>query len=353
MAGVHRKSDAFIVQWSDTDTFSIPKMEESWNGWNYRPDEARTASEIKSGRNKSFGMGREGSRLAKQWFEDYIRSDIQRHKGQVPKALVPKPVPPGGIGSSYRPAMAIIVDHPTFGQIRLTAAQGTNSVTYSVEANRYVAMLTDVGARFTLGSLAKPTTCGSVTVQASASTTVQDLFKAWLKDPVGVTVAKTHEDGLRKLFDLYEIPEIHDVPEPIRNGEQEYAGFTFVSTQDAHLLFGKGRELAIKGGVPALGELVTALNHGNAKVRLVKQYDYASNEYAVTGVSIRVEASEEHGNRHGHEVVITTDGVKVVCGYVDDEKAWIEYQRRHAADLLSSLGQSTVARETTEYKMKE
>lgn len=102
-------------------------------------------------------------------------------------------------------------------------------------------------------------------------------------------------------------------------------------------------------------KLQTAFEHLGIDFRVGTSVDYSSEERKryVSGLTIEIPGNrkDEH-NQEGHTVEISEHGVKIECGYRNNEEKWQEYMKRQAADWLQDMQATTPTTTFEDYEYK-
>jgi len=348
-----------MISWGPTDQFKIPRIEHSWNGWYYRPSVARTPYEIKHGKNKSFGMSIDGSNAATRWLQGYVADEIDKHRSKLPTSLTPRPKDALENPYPYKPSLAITYEHPVWGSVCFAAREGTGmhrNNTVSVTASRIAWLYIPETQKTAMWPTVEKNQMSGFKV-AEWNADKETMFTDFLRDPIGYV---SDVSGLD--LSVLDPPEIWNIPEPdtkdsvpLKSNDQlvrdENRNLTLHVLNNAHFAFSRAKTLVTQAGSEPMADFLSLLSRDQGvTVELIRSY--MNGDYVLEGLRVVVPGDENDNNQHGHRIYLTTEGVQVDCGYVKDEKRWLDYQKRHALDVLNRLG-GKPASEMTEYKMKE
>lgn len=327
-----------IVTWANGETLMIPITYSSWNGWWYRPKEARI------NKKKTFGQTSVGQRAAREWFIHFVKMQFGRRNWEIPTSVSPKSTP-----KPYGHAIELEWTHPLWGttHVGVDGERYSSCVTVTANPIAFLYAGIDPGQVITAKGVVD---LGTASVQLrEKNETYTSALQRWAKDPLRATI-DVLGDKIARLFELVEFPHLQEVT-PEEAGTFQQDGVKVTSNGTAHLYFERANKLAIIAGIDGILNFVDAMpfHHVTAKILTT----YLTGQGAVpTGIEFVIPAMEgEKGRDHDHLFQITMSGVTVKCGYVEDENRWVDHQKRHAADVLKSMMSIETTKEHSEYKL--
>lgn len=315
------------------------------NGWIYRPDEARTADEIRKGTNKAFPRSPAYNTSADDWFASFLNNEIGTNRGWAVPDRIEKPVSlfPGVKGDSLTVAWRsqpwgwVVLSVQTIERSGSYYDKRTNrSVTYSIECHEAV----DWWIKQRAGSTVTRSTSKKMDSR-------KEMFKAvqqFMQDPWGEVTknisawdrwygaVKPPAEFLRDL----EFPTYTNDP------ENDHDGIFAVSRgMGKFWRDGEVTEIMSHGdGWTAMLELFDAFRFLGYEVSVNRRFSYQDAESAIESITITIPEDPEelsHSRKTDHSITLHKKGIDVECGYVKDEKRWLERETRKAREVMSLM----------------
>ena len=328
-----------------SDLLEPPTIHQSGNGWIYKPDEARTPQEIRSGKNKAWPRDRTGRQYHAEWHQQYMQRQLANRQWVLPSKIGNPVIDKPRIADN---TLAVVWKSEPWGwqKVELQIRDGRDSY-YNRNANavtlRYV-ISTHKAAIWYMERNVNTiySNWGGMAETLSADKTPEDrdhareLVRKWASDPWGETLQAINANNLTdvirppidKMVGLAFSDSIHDDEE-----------FQAIATGHANFWREGTVERVMKDQTAwnELHRLLSGFRYLGYSVMV--SMDYQNKE--ITGLSFEIPKDTKDLSRksrqEGHTIKITRDGIIVECGFVTDEKRWIERETRKAKEQLASI----------------
>jgi hypothetical protein len=337
---------------ADPDIFNPPVILTSGNGWIYKPDEARTPQEIRRGLNKAWPRERVDYRVPDhhtEWHKAFIQNELDRRGWALP-TKIEKPTRDSFYAGNH--SFAIHWNSEPWGwqcislDIREPSQYGHGDknviLTYGAQSHPatswYESRVVEDPYRGN-GSY-------SYNMKFQDRDEVREAVRRWLVDPWGETSAHLKVNPHR----LVEIM----TPPIEKMGTVEYLdddidGVT--DDLDFYGLYSGNAEFWTKGKIEqimksdvaweALEKVIKVFEFTGYHLRVNTEYNYySSSDSAITGLTIEIPDdpnSTKKARKKGHKITIDRSGISVSCGFVQDEKLWMDREKRMARDHMALL----------------
>ena len=359
------------IVYANGDTFQLPEIRHSGNGWVYKPDSLRSELEIKRGKNKVWPRTT-GDRDAGEFLVRELERHFNSRNWEKPSAITN---PVENLSTTHGPHYKIGWNDPVFGwtgvslQIQPSDNGYRNSsgkVTWELNTHVIAEMLldqsvshADTGRWVGYDGSAKRNHSMSFNRGDDEREGLAKAVKAFKADPWGSVIKQITEDDPTTYNNLVS-SSIHPPPgikqvtyESNKDGKSLYeAARTGIGLDDNGFwseiggnadFFEAGYvEQVLKDSLNwvALSELVKALRFCGVQVSVESQWEFENGERVstVSGFTINI---PKQGEQHHHNVRITSTNadprVEIECGYENDERLWVERKQRQAAEQMRSL----------------
>jgi len=332
------------------DLLQPPVILTSGNGWVYKPDEARTPHEIKRGLNKAWPRSRQDYGIKTyhdEWHSEFMRNELESRGWKLPTKIEKPQMSPRRVGND---SFAIHWNSQPWGwqsismNIREPSHYGYGdkkmTVTYSVQSHPAI----DWYDQEKVGDVYGGSGTHSHNVSTMDRDAVRDMVRKWTADPWGETMA--HIPDTNRLQEIMQ-PPVEKMQNLTYLDDYDDAGdgldFYGISAGNADF-WTKGKiEQVMKSDVAweALTRVLKAFEFTGYEIRVTTEYDYYGNkDLPITGIEIEIPKDPDSTKRsrsEGHTVKIDRDGIGVTCGFVQDEKLWMEREKRMAREHMALL----------------
>ena len=340
------------VMWANGDSVTLPDINTSGVGkWYLKSPEANPKPNA-----KSFGLGYHGKDAATIWMKDRLTVALDAHGWAIP-ARIEKALSLENRRYSHRPAMFVTYPTEPFGDVSLGfefqqyawKEDDKYAVTFTVDYHALAAMLVTKQIKPWINQLVLS---GKIDI---ATSDLPAAISKWVKDPWKHTfhwLEEAYQDSGNRSLNYSDIAVGH-VPKlakllkptvPIGNLKfidqpcEREDGVRWASFRGADLFVGGIDRVkhVVFENLDTIRRVTEAFEHLNVNFDVTTEYWQGDN--AITGLTIETAADAQRGSRHPHEIVFHKDvGVSVTCGYEEDEDKWIDYQKRHAAEVLTEI----------------
>jgi hypothetical protein len=323
-----------VIEWANGKVFSPPRIDSSWNGWWYRPDEARTPKDIQSGKKSTFGRGHEGAKAAKAWLTDFCQRKLDSFNWELPSKISNPRDTQNGRGFS---ATTI---HPIWGNVTynahvLSRAYGSNPTTsyctYTVTCHPLAKTFFNQYVTEELYDWHDE----QITYVGKEGEAVQD-FTAFAHDPIKAC-NKRIESPL--LTFLQTDDDVVDLPWETALANPKFRNKVYFYGDQKNMYFIEGyAHEAVIDNYDGFMKVIRGLKSLGVDISTTTR-DFGESKYLL-GLNFNVPANPAKGQQHEHTIDINLEqGINVECGYVADEQRWIDYQQRNAANYLQELAE--------------
>ena len=330
----------------DTDLFQPPAIHSSGNGWVYKPDEARTPHEIKRGLNKAWPRERyNNSEKPNEWLSNFVQSGIEARGWKLPTKIerpaLSQPLISGNVFMvtwfddlwGWQGISLEIND----GRSRYYNNQGM-SATYRLHLHSATEWWRKQRVESGSNGNGRGLTTNSNGIKIDNREDMRVLAARWVADPWNETAK--HFEGYYELI-RPPVEEMQNLDYPKeREDNDDHNVHAFTSGNAAFWLRGTIDQVMTKDVAwKALQQLVEAFKFTGYEVRVDTNYTYANDGQEITGIKIEIPTDINNvKSRHtDHSFHITPEGITVECGFVDEEKRWIERETRMARDHMALL----------------
>jgi hypothetical protein len=342
---------------------TIPKIQ-SYGGWVYRPNEARTQSDIDRAVNKTFSRTTK-TEAPTAWMRQWFQNNLDR-LGWPEIQLVEKAHGEWEAPSTTQ-GMQVAFNHPNLswqslrlviekdseepGYVNLQLAWGGLNIQQWYNTRR-------VPQDISYSNPILTQELGLITKKRLLPNTAYEFAARFGHNPV--KVAKQHWAS----FPVDTSPPMNwDAVEPQKSRygratsyEQEPG--VVLSTDQSHV-FWRNRKHAKRVLIKSeatLRELASALDHHGVVASLQTSviYDRSSEDYGKSYLDtarFTIPPSSDDANRLGHTFEFTQRGMAITCGYQEDEEKWEEMQKRHMTDWIAEMKDSLTIDEYEDYEI--
>lgn len=355
----------------------VPEIAEA-AAWYYRPDEARTQKEIDRGTNKSFGRSRDGALAAKEWLRQHLKQEFEKHDWS--------PVAKIGFPSQYNShdqqkssasnlsggMVANYFDTALGWQTLKLTISGSNGTTGNTQDLQ--ARIEWTGWNFQKWFFEHQVHEDDIVLRTPLRRVMLDTAQFRVSQDKAYEVAGRFAKNPIETFEHYRkvtsAEVLHfprrakwDVPltwpdKPnLRNDPFDAADGVELQTDQEHI-FWRNRQNIEKVLIDSRSQLdvvAKMLSHLGVNTRFDVRsiYDRNDENYGksyLESVQFQVPRTSDDNNRLGHSFTFSSSGIRVECGYVEDEERWEDIQKRHMADWLTEMTDTTETKEYEEYE---
>lgn len=347
------------ITWPDGTTFATPIIAESENGWVYKPPSIATRTD------KSFGRGWEGQREARQWATQRLERFVRNKAYKTPSV-----VKVDRISNSTYQNQLVVHWHSTWGTFRFSIMIRPPDYRQS----QFDVLFEEVAPSIAIGIIERKLNPGGVSggylvpelspyVDYVRTQTrvkydkdpadIRKVMTDWAANPVTTTLrelrtirsldpatsnairfARFLADNINFPTAMFELNYDSDSQEIDTPMGQIWLG----SGGNVHLYRSGAAEQIVQVNMERLGELLDAFRFLGIQVYIGQSY--MGDEQVVDRVTFSIPADEDSEDPYrelGHSVDITPNGVSVTCGFVKDEKRYLERQARLAQKFLTEI----------------
>lgn len=317
--------------YADSTIYKPPVILRSSNGWLYKPDDLRSADDIRLGRNRSF------PRSDAEWSaSEYVWGELKKHhEGRDYE----KPVSASDIArypsTGWGDELVAAFWDTTFGWVSMVlnirkSKEDEYEFTYSLKGSVLLRWLAEREVSDRGGS-------ADWSCDKTYSTTTSHV-QAFIDDPYGVVTDLLDIpafDGTR----LLDPPDLSNMDYK-RDRDFSDEENTFSSSKNNALFYKEGviKEIfASESNWEILEEFFAALRYVGFSLK--PTWTYGSRGYNDKSLSGLVISVPEQSNMHEHTVTINAlnPHVTIDCGYMHDEHRWLDRKKREAVDQMAEL----------------
>lgn len=340
------------ILFDDGTTVDLPEIH-STNGWVMRPPAARTEYEIRTGTNKSFGRGYDGERTADGWYNGLLNR-ISRDHGHKKIAAIGRTrrgmTPAGVIPHAYGDSIGVYWTDPVFGPVGYAMGISSPSSEGRVTITERLAGLAI--ARDWPNDLTRDSVSPNFVELIGAQTlnlTVEQVYRrveTFTRNPSDTLAGMLRQKRTQLTPPTLDIDWSLIKDEPRFNSNDGTWGLT-IGGNARMWMDRRAPEKVFTEAAASLSKLFAAYQFLGVKVHI----SYDGMPFGYRGQQDDIKAEVEYvdvkvpshlggkDNRHDHSIRFHGAGVNITCGYVKDEEAWIDYEKRHAEDFLKEFSQ--------------
>ena len=334
------------ITYMDGTTFELPQIQQSSNGWTYKPDAMRTEWEIQRGKNKVWPRT-EGHHEAKEWYWKQIEAHFAKNK-DVPLLIEGKVKAPN---SQSGDSLNVCWNTKLWGwiSISLQVDQRDSLLTYTI-------VVPDV-AKILLAGVTSHNTSQydhrSYISYEVGATHISDRVKAFIEDPW---------ESIKQFAESLEWDRVLGTPPEAVRGQDYKKDHENYNAHDRHdstptgevRSTSSGNGLFYRKGVvekitrnhhnwEALNELLSALQFTGFTIKPRFTYNYLDrNNEILSGVTIDI-PPQDGMEAHSVSIEATNPHVTVTCGFQQDEDKWIDRKKRQADEQLAEMTRDLAA----------
>lgn len=338
------------IQHGPTDLFEPPVVHRSGNGWVYKPDEARTPHEIKRGLNKAWPRsprhsGNSADEKASVWLDDFIQAELQRHAWAIP-LKIEKPVTSPQTGGSHSFSVGWKSDPWGWQGVSIDISDGRSryyrnqsaSITYKVHTHKAIVWWAKQKVEGASTGFSSSPFTESNTINTPDREQLRKMVQQWIADPWGATKGQFNSQYERLMQ-----PPVEKMRGLAYEGDKDDVNGDFFALSSGNAPYWlKGTiEQVMTSDVAwkSLEKIMTAFQFMGYETRIITSHNYTGSD-EITGVEIEIPEDLESNSRSrkaAHTFKITTDGISVTCGFVQDEEKWIDRETRMAKEHMALL----------------
>ena len=332
------------------DIIQPPVIHTSKNGWIYKPDEARTKQEIKRGLNKAWPRERGYQRrdYPREWHAEYMRNGLEQRNWALPRRIE-KPTPYQQ--SSDTNAFTIHWKSQPWGWQNISM-NIREPASYGHERNivvSYTFRTHDAYSWYKDKRVEEPYRGGgndSNSFKVGDRDEVRNLVRLWLEDPWNELIGHIGIQHAPLLRNFMKPPEMSGVTylteDEIDNDAEDGLDF-YGTTTGSSMFWSKGKiEQVMTNDIAwsALRRVLKAFEFAGYELSVDTEYSYRDENRPITGFTIGIPEdpnSTKRARKKGHTISINREGISVQCGFVQDEKQWMERETRMAKEHMALL----------------